>query len=105
MSVLHPTADEYKKIIGEKGLVMADFFATWCGPCKMLAPAVEQIAESYDGKVTVVKIDIDQETELTNSYGIMSVPTVLFIKDGKVISTEVGVRPIDYYTSIIEANI
>ncbi len=102
MAVLHVNTQEFKELIENKPLVVVDFFATWCGPCKMIAPVLEELAEKYDGKVAVAKVDIDKETELTASFGIMSVPTVLIFKDGELASTEAGARPLDYYVEKVE---
>ncbi len=70
--------------------VLVDFWAVWCGPCRMLAPAVAEIAEEYDGTVKVGKIDVDAEPELANRFGIMSIPTILVFKNGEITGTSVG---------------
>ena len=72
--------------------VLVDFWASWCGPCKMMAPVVEQISKDMDGKAKVCKVNIDEEQELAMEYGIMSIPTFLIFKDGKVVNSAVGVR-------------
>ena len=72
--------------------VLLQFFATWCGPCRMLTPVVEQVADE-NPDIKVGKIDIDEEPELASKFGVMSVPTLFAIKDGEIISTEIGVRP------------
>ena len=74
-------------------LVIVDFWAAWCGPCKMMAPVVNQIAGEYKGKVVVGKLDVDQNNGTATNYGIMSIPTILFFKNGKVVDSEVGVVP------------
>lgn len=73
--------------------VLLDFWATWCGPCRMLAPVIEEIAEEYNGKVKVGKVNVDEEPRLANSFGIESIPTVLLFKNGKVEKMSVGYRP------------
>jgi thioredoxin len=73
--------------------VLVDFFAEWCGPCKMLAPILEQLAEEHSEKLKVVKIDVDNDAELAAQFGVMSVPTMLFFKDGELKGKHIGVIP------------
>ena len=78
------TTENFKeKVEDTKGTVLVDFFATWCGPCKMVAPAVEQLAEEYEGKAAVYKVDVDEAQEIGMKYKIMSIPTLVFFKDGQ----------------------
>lgn len=78
--------------IMSKGVVLVDFWATWCGPCKMMAPNVEEIATEYKGKVTVGKVDVDECQELATRFGIMSIPTLIVFKDGEKKEVLVGYR-------------
>lgn len=73
--------------------VMVDFYADWCGPCKMLAPIIDELAEEYSGKVKIGKLDTDANRKMATEFNIMSIPTIAFIKDGKVVDTSVGVLP------------
>ena len=73
--------------------VLLDFWASWCGPCRMLAPVVEEIADAYSGKLKVGKINVDEENELAAQFGIASIPTVVIIKDGKIVNNSVGFIP------------
>ncbi len=73
--------------------VLLDFWATWCGPCRMLAPVIEEIAEEYDGKVKVGKVDVDEEPELAAEFRVSSIPTVVLVRDGQVTASLVGYRP------------
>lgn len=78
------TADNFKeKVVEAKGTVLVDFFATWCGPCKMIAPAVEQLATEYEGKAAVYKLDVDEAQEIGMEYRIMSIPTLVIFKNGQ----------------------
>lgn len=73
--------------------VLVDFWATWCGPCMMLAPVIEEIANEYEGQVKVGKVNVDEEQGLAMKFGIMSIPTLMLFKDGKAVKTEVGYMP------------
>ena len=73
--------------------VLVDFWADWCGPCKMIAPVVEELAEEYDGKVSFTKVDVDDNPNIAISYGIRSIPTLLIFKDGKVAEQVIGAVP------------
>ncbi|MBD3286801.1 thioredoxin [candidate division WOR-3 bacterium] len=88
------TAEEFKKEVLQAEIpVVVDFWADWCPPCKMLAPVMEELARDYDGKAKVVKVDVDQVRELAGKYEVMSIPTVLFFKQGKVCDINVGAVP------------
>ena len=89
---------EYKKA----DYAVLDFWATWCGPCRMLAPTLEALAEKYAGKVTFGKVNVDEEEALAISYGISVIPTLFFLKKGEVVATTKGVRSESELTSIIE---
>ncbi len=80
------------EVLNHSGPVMVDFWATWCGPCRMLAPVVEELATDYAGKVKVCKLDTDQGPETSLKYRITSIPTIIFFKDGKVVSQAVGLQ-------------
>lgn len=86
-------------------LAMVDFWASWCGPCKMLAPVVEDIAQGYAGRVLVGKVNVDEEPELAQRFGVMSIPTVVFLKNGQELSRKVGVAPKESFTSVLDANL
>lgn len=82
--------------------VLVDFWAQWCGPCKMIAPIVSEIAQEYAGKIKVGKIDVDEEAELAIKFGIASIPTILIFKDGKITNTSVGYVTKDKLVSLFE---
>ena len=73
--------------------VLVDFWAEWCGPCKMIAPAVEELANTYEGRVKVTKLDVDSNPETAGKYGIRSIPTLLVFKDGQIVDQLIGFRP------------
>ena len=83
------TKNEYDNEIKE-GVVLVDFFANWCGPCKMIAPVLEQLAPEFEGKAKIIKVDVDSEPSIAQRYGIMSIPTLILFKDGQVFKTVVG---------------
>lgn len=81
--------------------VLLDFWATWCPPCKMLSPIVSQIAEKYDGKVKVGKVNVDEEPELANTFQVSSIPLLVVMKDGKIANASVGYRPIEQIEALL----
>ena len=82
-----------QEVLLAKEPVLVDFWATWCGPCRMLAPVIEEIANEYAGKVKVGKVNVDDERELALEYGVSSIPTVMVFQNGEVKETSVGYRP------------
>ena len=85
------SGDQFKEEIA-KGLTLIDFFADWCGPCRMLAPVLEEVAVAMEGKATIAKLDIDKYQEIASEYQITSVPTIILFKDGKEAGRIVGLR-------------
>lgn len=103
MALYHFNDEGFQKALDSGSLVMVDFWATWCGPCRMLAPTVEKLAEQYEGKAIVGKVDTDAQPDLAQRFGIMSIPTVIFFKDGKEIERKVGVMPQSAYTAVLDS--
>lgn len=101
MSVITATKENFEEeVLSCKLPVLVDFWAPWCGPCKMLSPVVDKISEEMSG-VKVCKVNIDDEQELATRFGVMSIPALVLIKDGKVADTSVGLRPKDAIVSMI----
>ena len=93
MSEITLTGENFEQEVLQSDIpVLVDFWATWCGPCRMLAPVVAQIAEEKAGELKVGKVNVDEEPELANMFGIMSIPTVMAFKQGEVVATAVGVQ-------------
>ena len=101
--MLHFSKDGFDKALSQGKLMMVDFWADWCGPCRMLGPVIEQLAGQYPD-VVVGKVNVDDEQELALRYGVMSIPTVIFFKDGKEIDRKVGVMPPEVFTQVLDAN-
>ena len=96
MSIQHATDDTFEQLVlkNEKPVVV-DFWATWCGPCKMVAPEMEKIAAKYEGAVDVVKVDVDANPRISQAFNIMSIPTIAFFKPGSQPQGVVGFRPLE----------
>lgn len=102
-NVIHFTAEALtKENLKNKGLVLVDLWAAWCGPCKMLAPTVEELADELKGKVIVGKLNIDDYTEFAIALGVMSIPTLILFNNGKEIGRLVGVQPKQAILNLIE---
>ena len=93
-NVIHIGSEEaFDKLITGDVPVLVDFWATWCGPCRMIAPIVEEIATQYADKVIVAKVDVDEQGELAQRYRIMNIPTLLLFKQGEIVDKAIGARP------------
>lgn len=86
-----------------KGVTLVDFYATWCGPCRMIAPIVEQLSTQFEGKAKIAKLDIDQASQTTSHLQITSVPTLIVFKDGKEVKRVVGVKDLDYLSNLVQS--
>ena len=92
-----------KEVLQANDLVMVDFWAAWCGPCRMVSPIIDELAKEYAGKVKVVKLNTDENPEIAGRYQIMGIPTIMFFKDGKVVDKLVGALPKSQYKEKIES--
>ncbi|HLP05017.1 MAG TPA: thioredoxin [Paludibacter sp.] len=97
------TDENIKEIINSGKPVVIDFWAEWCGPCRMVGPIVEELAQEYDGKVVVGKMDVDNNVDTPNEYGIRNIPTILFFKDGQLVDKQVGAAQKTVLASKVEA--
>ena len=94
MAELKITRENFENEVMKSDIpVLIDFWAPWCGPCRMMGPIIEQLADEYAGKAKVGKVNVDEEGELSQAFGVMSIPTIVLIKDGKVVKQAVGARP------------
>ena len=105
MAVLHLNEESFFKLVESGQPVLVDFWANWCGPCKMLAPVIEELAVQYDGKVAVGKVDVDENQELAVRYGVMNIPTVILFQKGNEIDRLVGLLPKERFSLMIDAHI
>ena len=105
MSELRITKDNFEKeIINSELPVLLDFWAPWCGPCRMIAPVIAQVAEKYAGKAKVGKVNVDEENDLAAAFGIVSIPTLVVLKGGKVVSRATGFRSEAEITAMLGVN-
>ncbi len=93
-------ADETKS-----GVVLVDFWATWCGPCRMIAPVLEELDQEMGDKVKIVKVDVDENQETASKYGVMSIPTLFVFKDGEVVDQTIGFQPKEALVSLINKHL
>lgn len=92
VNVLEVTTQNFDSSV-KSGVVLIDFWAPWCGPCKMLGPIIDQLGDDYKGRAKVCKVNIDENEELAARYGVMSIPSLIIFKDGKAVDKMVGARP------------
>ena len=100
--VKHFKTAEFDAAVSAAPVAMVDFWADWCGPCRMLAPLVDQLDKEYAGKVLVGKVNVDEEPELARRFGVMSIPTVVVLKNGQEVDRIVGVRPAPAFTAVLD---
>ncbi len=102
MAIKHVKAAEFDETVGTAPLAMVDFWAPWCGPCQMLGPVMEELADRYEGKALVAKVDTDEEDGLARRFGVMNIPTVVFLKNGREFDRKVGAYPAEAYAEILD---
>lgn len=92
--ILELTSSKWdSEVLNSKGITIVDFWAPWCGPCRIIAPTIEELAKEYEGKIKVGKLNTDENPEIATRYGIMGIPTIMFFKDGQRVDQVVGVVP------------
>lgn len=102
MAVTHVKTAEFDTVMEAAPLAMVDFWASWCGPCRMLGPVMEELAARYEGKALVAKVNVDEEPELARRFGVMNIPTVVFLKNGREFDRRVGAYPAEVYAEVLD---
>ena len=104
MAISHVTDQNFSAETGS-GLVLVDFWAPWCGPCKMIAPVLEELDSEMGDKVKITKLDVDDNPQTAANFGVMSIPTLLVLKNGEVVDKVVGFQPTDALASVLEKHV
>ena len=102
---LEITDSNFNDVISKNKTVLVDFWAEWCGPCRIIGPIIEELANEYEGKAIIGKLDVDSNQESSVKYGVRSIPTILTFKDGEIVDRQVGAVPKETLTNVIDSQL
>ena len=102
---LEITDSNFNDVISKNKTVLVDFWAEWCGPCRIIGPVIEELANEYEGKAIIGKLDVDSNQESSVKYGVRSIPTILTFKDGEIIDRQVGAVPKETLTNVVDSQL
>ena len=102
---LEITDSNFNNVISKNKTVLVDFWAEWCGPCRMISPIIEELANEYEGKAIIGKLDVDSNQESSVKYGVRSIPTILTFKDGEIVDRQVGAVPKEILKNVIDSQL
>ena len=101
--IIHVTDENFEEVVSQPNVtVLVDFWAPWCGPCRMVAPIVDELATEYEGRVLIAKCDVEEKDEITAKYGVRNIPTIIFLKGGELVDKQVGAASKDALVAKIE---
>lgn len=103
-NIIHLTDQSFKDLT-KQGYILVDFWAEWCGPCRAIAPIIEELADKYQGKIKIAKLNIDENPITTNSLGVMSIPLCILFKDGQPVDSLLGARPKPFFVEFLKKNV
>ncbi len=105
MEALHLTTETFDATLIGPEPVLVDFWATWCGPCRMIAPVIEALAEEYDGKAKICKVDVDENSALAERFQVMTIPTVMIFKNGQIIEKSIGAKSKEAFMEMLDKHL
>ena len=105
VKTLEITDSNFNDVISKNKTVLVDFWAEWCGPCRMIGPVIEELANEYEGKAIIGKLDVDSNPESSVKYGVRSIPTIITFKDGEIVDRQVGAVPRETLTNVIDSQL